>query len=135
MSSAVSRGLYSTPRCSKCEHKHKGHCGPVVTRISPELSYRENQVVALLCQGYSNPAIAVELGVSEETIKRHLVTIFDKCGMGSRLEAAIHYLHYDLKIQVDALEAQLERERKINARLKRQLEREVAISNALAKSK
>ena len=50
-----------------------------------KLSERQQQVVALVCEGLSNKMIAQKLNVSEGTIKVHLHTIFKKLGVQSRL--------------------------------------------------
>ena len=50
------------------------------------LSDRQREVVALVCNGLFNKAIARRLGVSEGTIKCHLHTIFEKLGVRSRFE-------------------------------------------------
>jgi NarL family two-component system response regulator YdfI len=51
------------------------------------LSTRENQVLALLAQGAANKQIAVELGISERTVKAHVTSIFNKLVASSRAEA------------------------------------------------
>ncbi len=51
------------------------------------LSKRENQVLALLAQGAPNKEIALELSISERTVKAHVTSIFNKLGAGSRAEA------------------------------------------------
>jgi DNA-binding NarL/FixJ family response regulator len=52
-----------------------------------ELSVRELEVLRLLVEGASNKAIAVRLGLSENTIKTHISRIFAKLGVQSRTEA------------------------------------------------
>jgi two-component system nitrate/nitrite response regulator NarL len=53
------------------------------------LSDRQQEVVALVCGGLSNKAIAKTLGVREGTIKCHLHTIYEKLGVRSRFELMI----------------------------------------------
>jgi len=53
---------------------------------------RELQVLRLLAKGMSNKDIAIELTISERTIQTHLANIFEKLGVGSRTEAALHAL-------------------------------------------
>lgn len=53
---------------------------------------RQMQVLRLLADGRSNREIAVELGISEHTVARHVSNIFDKSGVSSRT-AAIAYAH------------------------------------------
>jgi DNA-binding NarL/FixJ family response regulator len=52
-----------------------------------ELSERELEVLRLLPSGASNKAIALQLGLSENTIKSHISHIFGKLGVQSRAEA------------------------------------------------
>jgi NarL family two-component system response regulator YdfI len=51
------------------------------------LSKREGQVMALLAQGATNKEIALQLSISERTVKAHVTSIFNKLGAGSRAEA------------------------------------------------
>ncbi len=52
-----------------------------------ELSEREMEVLRLLPSGASNKAIALQLGLSENTIKSHISHIFGKLGVQNRAEA------------------------------------------------
>jgi NarL family two-component system response regulator LiaR len=54
---------------------------------SANLSEREQEVLHLLVQGYSNAQLAQHLAVSESTAKYHLRNIFSKLGVASRSEA------------------------------------------------
>jgi DNA-binding NarL/FixJ family response regulator len=54
---------------------------------SEELSERELEVLRLLPSGSSNKTIAVQLDVSENTVKTHLSHIFSKLSVQSRAEA------------------------------------------------
>lgn len=51
------------------------------------LSDRETQVLALVAQGNSNPAIARILFLSEATVKTHLLHVFEKLGVSDRTRA------------------------------------------------
>jgi DNA-binding NarL/FixJ family response regulator len=53
------------------------------------LSGRERQVAALVSQGRKNRDISHELRISENTVKRHLQSIFSKTGARDRLELAV----------------------------------------------
>jgi two-component system, NarL family, response regulator YdfI len=55
-------------------------------KIEP-LTSREQEVLTLLSQGFSNKAIAAELHLSEHTIKFHIGAIFNKLNASSRTEA------------------------------------------------
>jgi DNA-binding NarL/FixJ family response regulator len=53
------------------------------------LSERERQVAGLVSHGMKNKDIAVQLTISENTVKRHLRSIFSKTGARDRLELAV----------------------------------------------
>ena len=53
------------------------------------LSKRERAITGLLLQGLRNKEIAGELGIGEGTVKVHLHNIFEKLGVGSRMELAL----------------------------------------------
>jgi ATP/maltotriose-dependent transcriptional regulator MalT len=50
------------------------------------LSTRERRVVEFVIRGHSNQSIATEMHVSEDTVKKHLTSIFDKLGVDSRTQ-------------------------------------------------
>jgi two-component system nitrate/nitrite response regulator NarL len=54
-----------------------------------ELSTREQQVIALVCEGLSNREMAEKLGVTEGTVKGHLHAIYEQLGVRSRIELMI----------------------------------------------
>ncbi len=54
------------------------------------LTYREEQVVALVADGLSNKEIAKELNLSEHTIKKYIFHIFEKLGVSSRVEVVLY---------------------------------------------
>jgi DNA-binding NarL/FixJ family response regulator len=54
------------------------------------LTPREEQVVALVADGLTNRGVANELGLSEHTIKKYLLRIFDKVGISSRVELVLY---------------------------------------------
>jgi DNA-binding NarL/FixJ family response regulator len=51
------------------------------------MTARESQVLELLADGLSNKAIAARIGVSDETVKFHLSSIFGKLGVANRTGA------------------------------------------------
>jgi two-component system nitrate/nitrite response regulator NarL len=53
------------------------------------LTAREQEIAVLVGKSYSNKEIAAELGITEDTVKRHLSHIFDKTGRSNRVELAI----------------------------------------------
>ncbi len=56
---------------------------PLVEPLTP----REIQVLELVADGLANKAIASRLGVSDETVKFHLGSIFGKLGASNRTDA------------------------------------------------
>ena len=56
------------------------------------LTRREQQVVAAIVSGLSNRDIARRFAVTEDTIKHHLSSVFDKVGVSNRLELALFAL-------------------------------------------
>ncbi len=55
----------------------------------PELTVREQEVLALLALGLSNAEIAHELFLSVDTIKTHVRRVFNKLGVNNRTQAAM----------------------------------------------
>lgn len=55
----------------------------------PELTVREQEVLALLAHGMSNAEIAHELFLSVDTIKTHVRRVFNKLGVNNRTQAAM----------------------------------------------
>jgi DNA-binding NarL/FixJ family response regulator len=54
-------------------------------------SRREEEVLDLLCQGFSNKEIAGRLCLSIETVRSHLKRIYERLHVRSRTEAALKY--------------------------------------------
>lgn len=54
------------------------------------LTPREQQVAAAIVRGLSNKQIAREFGISPETVKRHLASIYSKLALGGRVALAVH---------------------------------------------
>ena len=56
-----------------------------------QLTEREFEVASAVARGLSNREIAVEVGVSERTVKAHLTAIFDKCALRDRVQLALAF--------------------------------------------
>ncbi len=54
-----------------------------------KLTRREEEVLRHLALGASNKEIALQLGVSAETVKEHIQRVFQKIGVHGRTEAAV----------------------------------------------
>ena len=65
---------------------------PTEQALDRQLTPRERQVLELLAEGLSDKAIASEMGISVETVRTHLVSVFGKLGATSRLQAVVHAL-------------------------------------------
>jgi DNA-binding NarL/FixJ family response regulator len=61
-----------------------------------ELSPREREVLALVARGLPNKRIALELSISEKTVKAHLTNIFERIGVSDRYQAALWAQRHDL---------------------------------------
>lgn len=59
---------------------------------SAHLSVREEQILVLLSQGYSNKVIADRLELSIDTVCSHLKHVFTKLHVSSRTEAVVRYM-------------------------------------------
>lgn len=57
---------------------------------SDSLSKREYQVCQSVAQGLTNREIAGKLGLTEHTVKGYLYRIFEKLGVSTRVELALH---------------------------------------------
>lgn len=55
--------------------------------LDDPLTPRELQVLGLLASGLSNKAIAVRLGISDQTVKFHVAAISGKLGASNRTDA------------------------------------------------
>jgi DNA-binding NarL/FixJ family response regulator len=71
------------------------------------LTEREHEVIAFVCQGAKNQAIAERLFVSEATVRHRLTSIFEKLQLSDRLELVIFAFQHGLAElpQLDGLSA------------------------------
>jgi DNA-binding NarL/FixJ family response regulator len=68
---------------------------PEQARIAT-LTKREREVIVLAGQGLKNRQLAQRLSISETTVRHHLTSIFDKLGVGDRLELVIFAYRHGL---------------------------------------
>jgi DNA-binding NarL/FixJ family response regulator len=71
-------------------------------RVLHRLMPKEMLIVALIGQGCKNRAIALRLKTTVQVIKNHLRTIFDKVGVGDRMELALFTIHHSVLAQMAA---------------------------------
>lgn len=60
------------------------------------LSERELEVARLIAAGYSNKHMAGELGISHNTVTRHVANIMRKMEAGNRTEAVLNAIRQRL---------------------------------------
>ena len=65
------------------------------------LTPRLEQVVALVADGLSNREVAHELGLSENTIKKYLLRVFEKLGISTRVELVLYAVSHSEKRQAE----------------------------------
>lgn len=68
------------------------------TRPVDTLTPRERTIIGYLLQGWRNREIARHLSITEQTVKNHLRTIYDKVGVSDRLELALYAIHQHLEV-------------------------------------
>ena len=60
------------------------------------LTPRELEIISAIVAGYSNKDIALKYAISQQTVKHHLTSVFDKLGVSSRLELALFAVNHSL---------------------------------------
>ena len=70
-------------------------------QIEP-LTQRERQMAQAVSRGLRNRQIAVEFGISEETVKKHLATIYGKLAINGRVALAVFVMRGGLEIDTQA---------------------------------
>lgn len=68
----------------------------VLLHPQPHLSPRENDILRLIVEGYSNDEIAAQLERSAPTVRTHLAHLYRKLGVSDRVSAAVHALRHGL---------------------------------------
>jgi DNA-binding NarL/FixJ family response regulator len=61
------------------------------------LSRREQEIVALIAQGFRNKEIASQMDISDQTVKNHLHNIFDRLSVSNRLDVALYAIHHNIQ--------------------------------------
>jgi DNA-binding CsgD family transcriptional regulator len=76
-----------------------GAPGRPAPRTGAVLTKREQQVLALLAEGLSNPQIAERLVISPRTAEHHVHNVLAKLGLGNRAEAAAYAAREGIRAQ------------------------------------
>ncbi len=74
-------------------------CRSTAKRARPEnyrLTPREMQIIKAVVSASTNKEIARQLSISEETVKHHITSIFDKLGVYNRLELTLFVFHHGI---------------------------------------
>lgn len=69
-----------------------------LSRPVDSLTRREKLVISCLVQGWRNREIASHLSITEQTVKNHLRSIYDKVGVSDRLELVLYAIHQRLEL-------------------------------------
>jgi DNA-binding CsgD family transcriptional regulator/ArsR family metal-binding transcriptional regulator len=88
MRKAISAKGVPRPNANLWRKRSKGVVG-THEGIIFQLSGRETEVLRLIAEGFTNKEIARVLTVSQNTIKSHVVSIFNKLGINDRTQAAV----------------------------------------------
>lgn len=62
-----------------------------------QLSRRQNEVLRLVVEGYTNRRIGLVLGISRQTVKNHLYEIYRLLGVRDRTQAAVMYVVEEMR--------------------------------------
>jgi NarL family two-component system response regulator YdfI len=66
------------------------------------LTQRERQMAQAVARGLRNRQIAIEFGISEETVKKHLATIYGKLAINGRVALAVLVMRGGLELGTQA---------------------------------
>jgi len=67
-------------------------------RPADTLTGRERTIISYLIQGWRNREIGRQLSITEQTVKNHLRSIYDKVGVSDRLELVLYAIHQRLEL-------------------------------------
>jgi len=90
MLAAIRRAARGEYLFDKEQIKRAHHWREEVSKKWESLSSREREVLQLLTEGDDNQKIAGSLGISVNTVEKHLKNIYEKLGVTSRTEA-VHW--------------------------------------------
>ena len=73
----------------------------VISGTARLLTRREEEIAHLVQDGMTNRQIAIELRLSEHTVRNNLFRIFDKLGVSTRVELALYVFNHSLSAPND----------------------------------
>ncbi|MFR4999090.1 MAG: response regulator transcription factor [Slackia sp.] len=80
------RSRFLPRRCGPPRGRFRGRCDGIAEQAG--FTPREREVFVLVARGKTNAAVAEELVVSENTVKFHIKSIYQKLGIHSKAEVA-----------------------------------------------
>ncbi|MFC1997224.1 LuxR C-terminal-related transcriptional regulator [Chloroflexota bacterium] len=83
---AIYQGLIVAPR-ARLDRLWVENPPNEADELIEQLTPRETEILEQLAQGLANKQIALELGISEHTVKFHVSSIYAKLGVTNRMEA------------------------------------------------
>jgi len=93
--SAIRRAAQGEILFDKQQIERARHWREDVSSKRESLSNREREVLQLLTKGADNKVIAVSLGITVNTVEKHLENIYKKLGVTSRTEAVHWWVERD----------------------------------------
>jgi DNA-binding NarL/FixJ family response regulator len=90
----ISDQEYNSAEIKRWLEKQTGSTVPYTEtgRIRESLSVREMEILVCITHGMSNKEIALNLGISHQTVKNHVTAILHKLGLNDRTQAALYAL-------------------------------------------
>lgn len=85
------------PLTQDTEERYPGN-GALRPRPVDTLTPKEKAIISCLTQGWRNRDIAQHLMITEQTVKNHLRSIFDKVGVSDRLELVLYAIHQRMEL-------------------------------------
>ena len=67
----------------------------------PGLTAREQQILNLIAEGFTNRQISSDLSISESTVENHIHHIFVKLGISNRAQAVARTFRLRIFLQTD----------------------------------
>jgi len=68
-----------------------------------DLTDRENQILNLIADGFSNRQISCKLSISEATVENHVHHIYQKLGITNRSQAVLYAIQLKLILPADIM--------------------------------